>query len=149
MAIWDSGLADAEDSRSGWACGATREEAARRSYEELIERDAFLMSLLSPCLRTYALPPDGDFRLAKLQSMDPGLTVCCAGFRLKNDGPWLLGLGCAPTQEPARRKALLECLLLRRSWAPVGSGADDAAAPGAHYRRHWESGASPEVSGRV
>ncbi|MCB0419790.1 MAG: hypothetical protein KDD61_02270 [Bdellovibrionales bacterium] len=113
-------LVDWRESRSGWAAAFDEEQAAQNSYKELVERDALLMHILIPMLKSYPKTPfvykkGKNIQLVKLQSVDPGICVILAGINYGEGLPWILGFGSDWNEDKAVDKAVLECILFDES----------------------------------
>jgi hypothetical protein len=151
LTLWDLGATE-EESRSGWACGRTEQEAEESAYQELIERDALVTHFLCPELKTWVLPaPAGgkEFRLVRLQSVDPKLVVVLCGYFLENSGRWLIGGACEQREMLAAQKAVLEVVMMRKDWhgAPPEAGMDQPKREA--FWPHWESSSDPLVMKNV
>ncbi|MEK6704363.1 MAG: hypothetical protein AABZ06_01105, partial [Bdellovibrionota bacterium] len=146
ITLWDSGASE-EVSRSGWACAMTENSAQDTAYRELIERDAFIAHFLCPELRSTPIPSLADFKLVRLQSVDPEMKVIYCGLFLPDLKRWLIGGACERDEAAAIRKALLEVVMMRKDWTATPRGnhspKHQALLP------HWESPENPKVMANI
>ncbi|MDD4976797.1 MAG: hypothetical protein PHY93_20750, partial [Bacteriovorax sp.] len=99
-----------EESRSGMATHKNYEQCYQNAYEELIERDSFVMHLYASELKTTMLTSDDGIDFIKLQSIDPLLNVVLArGFK---DEKQFISLGVSRSLDTALEKAKLEFIML-------------------------------------
>ena len=141
------------ESRSGWASAESFSLAVQRAYQELIERDAFIMHFLCPELATRKICGSWDRQgilVTELQTVDPKIRVCLAGK--KKGGHWILGLGASDTIKTATEKAVLETEMLARDWSPLDPAREnqgDDLTRADLLDRHWKAAASSDVNERL
>lgn len=121
VAIEDSGMQ--VNSRSGIAARFTQHEAQEAAYQELVERDAFVLHWLgelpgkplhskisSKFLNLYPDVPEARHaQLVQLCSHDPEIMICMAATKSRY-GCWNIGLGNAKSLDAAAKKAVGECM---------------------------------------
>lgn len=113
--------------RSGVSCHLTREEAVQKSYDEIIERDSFLMHFLNPELKTVVLNsleyPDFEVRVIELQSIDNQTRIVSTAIIDKKAKFWFIGLSSGgKTQystEELISKSYYESIMLYYNWSSL------------------------------
>lgn len=135
-----------EQSRSGFATGSTLSEAKERSYFELIERDAFIMHLMVPFLKSQPINSIfGEAKVVKLQSMDEMVHVFLAAVQV---GEYrYLGMGADMNKWEAQKKAEIEATMLKNDWTIMD--VNPTSPRERMYWTHWRAGLDPEIQSRL
>jgi hypothetical protein len=116
-------IQDKINNRNGMSVHLTLGQSIQKSYEELIERDSFLMHFFCPSLHNTILKEYNDNRISwhffKLQTIDPTVTVVMSIMRVIKTNECYLGLAskkdCQNIQELIQGAAQ-ETIMLESIW---------------------------------
>ncbi len=150
--LMEAASVDWSVSRSGFATHLNSERAFESAKIELIERDAFLTSLLVPSLKGRTRIYNPRFKkhvFVELHSVDLALRVVLSGLRFGDGRGWYLGLGTSRNLDEAVLKSAIEASMIESSFeatVPDGPIANDRKRT---LRIHLMSSIEEKVKTRI
>jgi hypothetical protein len=107
-------------SRSGLAAHVSEFKAKDKAYQELVERDAFIMHYLHPELANEVRLKKEDenfkYTVNKLQTVDPFVDVMLATIYNKKDHSYFMGLSSGDSRDELIQKSMQEAFMLETNW---------------------------------
>lgn len=132
-------------SRSGLAAHESEFKAKDKAYEELVERDAFIMHYLHPELSNEVRLSKEDekykYTVNKLQSVDPFVDVMLATIYNKKDHSIFMGLSSGGSRDDLIQKSMQEAFMLETNWikkTPSYKQSEKAELLNRHYEIQFQ-----------